>query len=448
MDKRVGLNEVNFAKCLDGKNQIVYPLLLKYLLDTKMFITSGDFLYHYDERFGYWENIGFNRGKFIIRQYIPHEYQTAISSFKVKKIVEDLISFSTIFYKIKDNTNLLNVKNGVIDLEKKEILEHNPEYYFDYVNDFNYIKDAKISDAKVFCKYIETSVGCSANNSPELKQILEMLGYVISNIRCAEKAFFILGESNTGKSILLKLLEKVFHERDISCVGLHELGSTFRFASLSYSRINLLHELKPVAIKCVDEFKKVVSSEDIICEEKGKNPKRIKPKTVFVTATNAMPNFLGMELNSSIINRMQLIRFSGSISKDEINRNLLLELEAEKDIIFSVAVDELIELKTNNYNFTVPEHIISYMKAYSESLNSIDLFIRDCCAIESNRKIFSKDLYDFYLKFVNDNGLNKHSIHDFGLQVRSIKGVINKKIRINEKSLQGYEGIGISNNLR
>ena len=52
------------------------------------------------------------------------------------------------------------------------------------------------------------------------------------------------------------------------------------------------------------------------------------------------------------------------------------------------------------------------------------------------------------MKFVNDNGLNKHSIHDFGLQVRSIKGVINKKIRINEKSLQGYEGIGISDNLR
>ena len=331
-------------------------------------------------------------------------------------------------------------------LEKKELLEHNPEYYFDYVNDFNYIKDAKISDAKVFCKYIKTSVGCSVNNSLELKQILEMLGYVISNVRCAEKAFFILGESNTGKSILLKFLEKVFHERDISCVGLHELGSTFRFASLGYSRINLLHELKPVAIKCVDEFKKVVSSEDIICEEKGKNPKRIKPKTVFVTATNAMPNFLGMELNSSIINRMQLIRFTGSISKDEINRNLLLELEAEKDIIFSAAVDELIELKRNNYNFTVPEHIISYMKAYSESLNSIDLFIRDCCVVEPNRKIFSKDLYDFYLKFVSDNGLNKHSVNEFGLQVRSIKGVINKKIRINEKSLQGYEGIGISNN--
>ena len=86
------------------------------------------------------------------------------------------------------------------------------------------------------------------------------------------------------------------------------------------------------------------------------------------------------------------------------------------------------------------------MKAYSESLNSIDLFIRDCCVIESNRKIFSKDLYDFYLKFVSDNGLNKHSVNEFGLQVRSIKGVINKKIRINEKSLQGYEGIGISNN--
>ena len=27
---------------------------------------------------------------------------------------------------------MLNVKNGVIDLEKKEILEHNPEYYLKY----------------------------------------------------------------------------------------------------------------------------------------------------------------------------------------------------------------------------------------------------------------------------------------------------------------------------
>lgn len=50
---------------------------------------------------------------------------------------------------------MLNVKNGVIDLEKKEILEHNPEYYFDYVNDFNYIKDAKISDAKVFVNILK-----------------------------------------------------------------------------------------------------------------------------------------------------------------------------------------------------------------------------------------------------------------------------------------------------
>ena len=445
------MNEEIFKRmCLDLNGKIIYHNLLDYFIQTKMFIESNGNLHHYNQESGYWQRLTGMPPNLSIRSYIPNEYQTIIGLNQMKKIILDIVDSGKVSkeFNNKDNTNLMNVQNGVIDLEKKELLEHNPEYYFDYVNDFNYIKDAKISDAKVFCKYIKTSVGCSVNNSPELKQILEMLGYVISNIRCAEKAFFILGESNTGKSILLKLLEKVFHERDISCVGLHELGSTFRFASLGYSRINLLHELKPVAIKCVDEFKKVVSSEDIICEEKGKNPKRIKPKTVFVTATNAMPNFLGMELNSSIINRMQLIRFSGSISKDEINRNLLLELEAEKDIIFSVAVDELIELKTNNYNFTVPEHIISYMKAYSESLNSIDLFIRDCCAIESNRKIFSKDLYDCYLKFVNDNALNKHSIHDFGLQVRSIKGVINKKIRINEKSLQGYEGIGISDNLR
>lgn len=84
----------------------------------------------------------------------------------------------------------------VLQIQKKEILEHNPEYYFDYVNDFNYIKDAKISDAKKFFVNILKRLLAVVPIILRTKTDIRNVRICLFNIRCAEKAFFILGESN------------------------------------------------------------------------------------------------------------------------------------------------------------------------------------------------------------------------------------------------------------
>lgn len=428
--------------CLDDRNRIIYPKLLEYLIATGKFCNFGGFLYHYNDELGNWENITNNVPNFAIRKYVPSECQTLIDAGRIKKIVTDLIDSAELVGTFPKNKYFINVKNGVVDLNTLQLREHSREFGFNYVNNFNYLGDVEITDAKAFYRYLLSSLGCNNIMDDEVQQVLEILGYIVSKLCSAEKAFIVLGESNTGKSVLLKLIESVFRPEEISSVGLHELDSTFRFSTLAFSRINLLHEVKPIRIKCVDNFKKVVSCEDIIFEEKGKQPRRVCPQTVFVSAANSMPDFAGIELNNSIVNRLEVIRFLGSIKNDEINRNLLGELKCEADIIFSAAVNTLPQLLKNNFRFTTPIASSMFMEAYARSLNSVSLFMEECCEISGEKKVFSRTLYDAYVEFVKENMLYKHSEHVFGMQIRSLNGVENKKIRIG-KSLQGYEGIGL-----
>lgn len=432
-----------YTDCVDDNDRIIHHRLLAYLIKTNNFLNSGGSLYHYNSQYGYWENVTNNVPNVAIRSYIPAAYQTLLDASRIKKTVADLIDSADITGTFISHPNLINVRNGVIDLKTMQLINHNRDIGFNYVNHFNYLQDAKITNAKSFCQYIVTSLGCENIESAAVHQVLEVLGYIVSEMRSAEKAIFLLGESNTGKSVLLNLIERIFQADEISSVGLHELDSVFRFSALAYSRINLLHEIKPVRIKCVDEFKRVVSCEDIIAEDKGKKPKRVRPRSIFVAATNSMPDFVGVELNDSIVNRLLIIRFLGGVGSDKINRNLNKELGKEIDTIFSAAVNTLPELLRKNLRFTIPDSTRLFLKSYAQSLNSVALFISDCCQTGGEHKVFSKTLYDAYVEFVKKNSLYKHSAHIFGMQIRSLKGVENKKIRIGSECLQGYIGIGL-----
>ena len=432
-----------FAVTLNEKEQVVNYKLVDYLISTKNFANYSRCLFHYDEPTGAWRDITNDVPNKAIHAYIPIEYQTRIDAIRMKRIVADLINSSMITMEFNEDPTFLNVENGVIDLSNLQLNAHDRSYGFRYMRRFKYITGAVFKKTSAFGDYLLSSLGCESIESKEVQEAMQMMGYVISNVRNAEKAVYLLGESNVGKSLLLKLLELAFGVNEVSSVGLHELGNSFRFATLTTSYMNSQHELKPVRIKCVDQLKKVVSCEPVMAEEKGKSPIRVFPRTVLVSATNTMPLFEATELNDSLVNRMLVIRFLGKISKNQINRDLFEQLKAEKDIIFSMAIQHLQSLIMNNMHFTLPESTRVFMDAYARSLNSVRVFIDECCEVATGKKIFSKDIYKAYVEFTRENMLYTHTFLSFGAVIRSLLGVENKKVRIGVVSFQGYEGIGL-----
>lgn len=429
--------------CIDGKGKIVPYKIVESLVGTANFANSCGHLFHYDEKDGAWIDITYDVPNKAIHQYIPKEYQFQVDSIMIRRIVNDLIANPMIFKEFHDDPEVLNIENGILDLKTMGLKDHSRDYGFRYIRRFSFDKDHQINYASSFCRYICSSLGCHDVECNEVVQLMEMIGYVLSEQRDAEQAFYLLGDSNVGKSLILRLVELAFDPREVSSIGLHELGSPFRFTELARSKINILHEMKPVCIKCVDALKKVVSSEPVIAEEKGKRPVRLQPRTVLVSATNIMPQFDAAEINNSLTNRMTVLRFMGKISEEDVDRELFGKLKNEKDIIFSVALRFLGTLRANSMRFTLPEKTDVFMKAFAKSLNSIQSFVNECCELYPEGKVFSKNLYETYVSFARENMLFVHTASTFGGIIRLQPGVENKKIRIAEKSLQGYLGIGI-----
>lgn len=418
--------------------------LVQALVRTGSFASSMGRLFHYDGAMGYFKDVTQDLPNMAVHSHIVDQDQCSIDARIMARIIRDLIASPALLKKFEPAPHLINVLNGVIDIGTSNLLSHDKKYGFLYCRQFNYDAKADIKNAKQLIQFAKTSIGCDVS-ADTFTLLMQLIGYVISDRRDAKKAIFVYGASNTGKSLLLHLIESAFPLEDVSSVGLHELDAGFRFAELVDARVNILHEITPTRIKCVDTYKRVVSCEAVISEKKGKTPMRKVPRTVLVSATNMMPNFAVTELNDSLINRMLLLCFSGKLGDNQIDRDFLHKLVDEKDSIFSYAVAKFLpKLIKDNMHFIEPVETKRLIDGYSKDINSIRSFVDDECELVPEQKIFSKTLYDAYVKYAKENVLYEHDTLVFGTIIRGLSGVDNKKIRIGDKSCRGYQGIGLN----
>ena len=430
------------------KGKINFPELRRRIIGSKNFRNSEGKLFHYNTSMGFWEDVTRQSPSIAIRQYVPFECQGLLRAKDTAGITADLLDSIEIHRTFADeNSLLINVENGIIDCGKMGrpiLVTHNQDSDFRYCSRFNYIEEATLEKAAIFSEFLRSSLGCSSLDGPEVTQVLEMIGYVVSNARTAKKAFVLLGEGNTGKSTLLRFILSAFSGEEVSTVGLHELDKGFRLATLADSRINAVHEVKPVPIKCVDVFKTVVASEEILAEPKNKNPKRVKPRTVIVVAANTMPNFIGMELNNSIANRLNVIRFLGKPEESVLNPELIERLIAEKDIVFSSAIQAFVELRKKNWEFAIPQSTKKYMEACMNSWNSVQCFLEERCQYGTKMRVSARALYTEYSQYCEENQLIPHKSEVFSGVVRGVCSIEYKKIRFEDATLWGYLGIGMT----
>lgn len=62
-----------------------------------------------------------------------------------------------------------------------------------------------------------------------------------------------------------------------------------------------------------------------------------------------------------------------------MDRHLSEKLFAERDVIFSMAVDALKALHDRDYIFTVPQDTVELMESYLQESRSLAMFIEDRC---------------------------------------------------------------------
>ena len=338
---------------------------------------------------------------------------------------------------------VLNVLNGTIAVNSKKLFCHVPTTYFDYYLNFNYIKNADIYKATNFMNYCKSSLEID-KYPKKLKRFLEMIGYAVSSVTGADTALFFIGKSNSGKSVILNVIEQVVGEQFTTNLSMNDIGDKYNVKQLENCRLNISREIPSSKVKNLNFFKSICSNERIFGKMKLDYGKSFVPRCKLLFAGNNFP-VLGETdgNNDAIYNRITALMFNRSIPKKEFDLCLTDKLLKERDIIFSAAVDTVYDLMERNFKFTKAEDTKVAMKEYKTSQNVLSQFIKERCVISEECKIHTKDFFDAFKKYCRDNCydylFDKQSIRSY---VTSLPGVKSGRFRKNGSStLWGFKGI-------
>jgi len=310
-------------------------------------------------------------------------------------------------------SDLINTKCGLLKLSKDGNIDLLPY-------------DSELAKFRVFidCSYItqenRTTVafqklisGCFPVEIQDEMTILllQNLGYLYSNYR-RKYILFVCGDPDTGKTTLMEWFQKTIggsealEEGIVTRLTLHDLGRTAGTIKAAAQAMWMLSgELSPAPLKKID-YIKMISSNDGVEECYAGKSVNYKPKTkIWVCGNFDSLTAFDTSASDAIKARLITIPFlkQNGIKKDD---NLLEELLAERDSIFSYAVDALLGLMKNDFNFSVPNYIDDILEEKLTRNNSFLLFLKEHGEFDGEGVTDFDELYKVYEEYSDYHNRN------------------------------------------
>lgn len=266
-----------------------------------------------------------------------------------------------------------------------------------------------------------------------------MFGYCLITDTRLETSFILYGAGSNGKSTLLKVLQKLLTDENVSSVSINDLNRIFARVNLYGKLANISTELEERIIS-TSTFKQVVSGEQILASYKGKDEFHFKPFCKLIFALNKLPKV--RDRSHGFFRRLQIIPFENTYEGK--NKDVFLDnkLNQEIDGILQFAIEGLTQLY-NNCTFTYSDKVNEYLKEYKNQRSSIEEFLDDSVELDKDSNIPCKEIYDLYKIYCIQNGF-KGILNNvnFGKEILKYHSEVTKKrITINSKKENCYNGI-------
>ena len=373
---------------------------------------------------------------------LPPDLQIAVSNSQIKEVIRRLrfmpqlqIDLEAEFWK---SQMFVNLKNGVYDIKRQELVYNRDEFVFDYCLSFDYRARSKLEDAPVFKRFVDSSLGLE-----QLECLLRIIGYVLSSLTKGRKAFVFFGRGRTGKSTLLNVLEAVIGDGFVSHQPFFTVSHERSKAHYPGMRANICRETSTKVNRCEEGFKSLVSCEYNTGAEKYQRQCDFIATLSFVFAGNTDLEF-GV-LDDAILDRLVYVMFTREIHDEEIDLDLEEKLLAEKDVIFSIALDSLKGLIEDRYDFKMGSAAKKHLQHRRFMIHSPESFLEEKCRLSASGKVSKVTLYAAYVTFCEANALKPEGRNRFYDRVRSYHAAITDGRVLDSKgnSVQGFHGISL-----
>lgn len=362
-----------------------------YLYEGGIYKESSSFIRHSIK-----EMIGVD--SLITHARIMECYRLLVDDIRIQKKASEL----------NKNKNLINFRNGVWDIKKRKLKPHSPKYFQTIQIPHDYVPpDIEFKDTRLY-SFLRYQVKLARD---DFDMILDYIAYIMT-LGYGLKTFMILqGQSNTGKSVLIRFVEKLAGLENTSNLSIKELSMRF-YPSQLYNRIlNSCADNSSSALKSIDSLKKITGGDSIMHEKKGKDPFFFVPFAKLLLSFNQMPLQLE-EKSNAFYKRMRILKMDNELFLNDEYVDSLFSLESiEQTIPFLLDRLPLDSIRTSKQSNV----LVSIVKYDSDSITA---FLGDCC--ELTGYIERRKLYESYCMYCLDTGREPHKKHAFMRHIRSM----------------------------
>jgi P4 family phage/plasmid primase-like protien len=299
---------------------------------------------------------------------------------------------------MNQDKSYINLENGVFLLNELRLVMHSPDF-------LTTIRIPIVYDPLADCptyKGFEEEVFLNDKSLIMVSQ--EIQGYCLTSEVCAQKSFIMYGQGSNGKSVYLNTTAKLIGLSNISSVPLGELNKSFARYDLLNKTVNLVTETEISGKGFNSEyFKAIVAGDPIRAEIKNGPAFTFIPVCKMLIALNNL--FYSSDTSHAFTRRLHIIPFNRTFTSEEADKHLEEKLTKELPGIFNQAIEGLIRLRANNFEFTKSEAVDSVLNDYKRSMNPFDYFVEDTImAAEPLSKLSYMQISDMYTEWREDNG--------------------------------------------
>jgi putative DNA primase/helicase len=297
---------------------------------------------------------------------------------------------------------LFSCANGVIDLEKGELLEHSPKFLLTQTSKASLDVNGECPE---FLKFLDDITDGDGN----LKDYLQKLvGYCLTGSILERAVFIMYGHGKNGKSTFLRVLHDLMGEyaKASSTQTFMDRGNdSIRndLAGLHDARLVTTSEVGRNGVLDATVVKEITGGDAITCRFLYRETFSYLPKFKLIMAVNQRPNLSVKD--RAIWDRIHEVPFKVRISEDKLipQEKLLATFHSEMGGILRWAVDGC--LKWQKEGLEKPESVVEATEEYKSDIDPTSLWIETRFTGNAEDSVPTRLLFDDFVKFARENDI-------------------------------------------
>jgi len=301
---------------------------------------------------------------------------------------------------LRQNRKLINLSNGMLDLQNGKLVPHKKEYYSKIQIPIEFNPTAECTR---FMQFLEEIF---QDDLEKIDALQDFSGYCLYPEIFIHEALFLIGSGANGKSVCINIIRKVIGRENVSALEPHQLSKKFLLGSLKDKLLNVSSEIQTKSQIDSSILKQVVSGDLVQADIKYKEPFTFRPIAKHIFSMNETP--IITDRTYAMKRRLIILKFEQTFCGTKEDKHLEGKLSDELPGILNWCLVGLSRVFKNKA-ITKSKQMKEDKKAFMRAINPVLTFVDEFCILDKEALVGKDELYQAYKEYSEDSRLRSLS---------------------------------------